>query len=76
MYKTVILPIVLYGFETWSLTLWEELKLRKFDNRLMRIFEPKKNEVTGGWGKLRSEELHNLYSSSGVIKVITSRRMR
>jgi hypothetical protein len=74
IYKTIIFPVVLYGCETWSLTLREEHKLRVFENRVLRkIFGPKRDEVTGGW---RNEELHNLYSSPRVIRMITSRRMR
>jgi hypothetical protein len=58
-YKTIILPVVLYGCETLSLTLREERKLRVFENRMLRrIFGPKKDEVTGGWRKLHNEELH------------------
>jgi hypothetical protein len=61
--KTVILPVVLYGCETWSLTLREELRLRVFENRMLRrIFGPKKDEVMGEWRKLHSGELHILYS--------------
>jgi hypothetical protein len=60
IYKTNILPVVLYGCETWSLTLREEHRLRVFENRVLRrIFGPKRDEVTGGWTKLRNEELHN-----------------
>jgi hypothetical protein len=53
--KTIILPVVLYGCETWSLTLREEHRLRVFENRVLRIFEPKRDEVTGGWRKLHNE---------------------
>jgi hypothetical protein len=64
IYKTIILPVVLYGCETWSLTLKEEHRLRVFQNRVLRrIFGPKRDEVTAGWRKLHNEELHNLYSS-------------
>jgi hypothetical protein len=71
MYVTIILPVVLYGYETWSLTLREEHRLRVFENRApWRIFGPKRNEVTGGRRKLHNEELHNLYSSISVIKII------
>jgi hypothetical protein len=69
--------LVLYGCETWSLTLREEHRLRVFENRVLRrIFGPKRDEVTGGWGKLHNEELHNLYSSPSIIRMIKSRRMR
>jgi hypothetical protein len=64
VYKTIILPVVLYGCETWTLTLREEHKQRVFENRaLRRIFGPKWDEVTGERRKLHDEELHNLYSS-------------
>jgi hypothetical protein len=77
IYKTVILPVVLYGRETWSLTLREEHRLGVFENRVLRrIFEPKRNEVTGEWRKLHNEELHDLYSSPSKIRMIKSRRMR
>jgi hypothetical protein len=77
IYKTLILPVVLYGCETWSLRVREEHRLRVFENRaLRRIFEPKRDEVTGGWRKLHNEELHNLYSSPSIIGKIKSRRMR
>jgi hypothetical protein len=59
-----MLPIVLYGCETWSLTLREEHRLRMFENRVLRrIFGPKRDEVTEEWRKLHSEELHKLNSS-------------
>jgi hypothetical protein len=61
IYKTIILPVVLYGCETWSLTLREEYRLRVFENRVLRrIFGPRWEEVTGGWRKLHNEELRNL----------------
>jgi hypothetical protein len=63
IYKTLILPVVLYGRETWSLTVREEHKLRVFENRGLGIFGPKRDGVTGGWRKLYNEELHNLYPS-------------
>jgi hypothetical protein len=74
IYKTIILPVVLYGCETWSLTLREEHRLRVFDNRVLRrIFGPKRDEVTGEWRKLHNEELHNLYLSPDIIRQIKSR---
>jgi hypothetical protein len=72
IYKTIILPVVLYGCETWSLTVREEHKLRV----LRGLFGPKTDGVTGGWRKLHNEELHNLYSSPSIIRIIKSRRMR
>jgi hypothetical protein len=77
IYKTIILPVVLYGCETWSLTPREEHRLRVFENRVLRrIFIPKRDEVTGEWRKLHSEELHNLYLSLDIIRKVKSRRMR
>jgi hypothetical protein len=77
IYKTIMLPVVLYGYETWSLTLREEDRLRVFENRVLRtIFGPKRDEVTGEWRKLHNEELHVLYSSSNIITQIRSRRIR
>jgi hypothetical protein len=68
--------MVLYGCENWSLTLWEEHRLRVFGNRVLRgIFGPKTDEVTGGWRQLHNEELHNFYSSPSIIRMIKSRRM-
>jgi hypothetical protein len=73
IYKTIILPVVLYGCETWYLTLREEHRLRVFENRLLRrIFGSKRDEVTGDWRKLHNENLHNLYASSSTIRVIKS----
>jgi hypothetical protein len=77
IYKTIILPVVLYGCETWSLTLRKEHRLRVFENRVLRrIFGPKRDEVTGKWRKLHNEELHILYSSTDVIRQVKSRKMR
>jgi hypothetical protein len=73
IYKTIILPAVLYGCETWSLTLREKHRLRVFENKVLRIFGPKRDEVTGGWRKLHNEQLHNLYSSPSTIRMIMGR---
>jgi hypothetical protein len=76
IYRTVIMPVALYGCETWSLTLGEEHRLRVFENRVLRrIFGPKRWE-DGSWGKLHNDELHSLYSSLNIVRVIKSRRMR
>jgi hypothetical protein len=67
IYKTIILPVVLYGCGTWSLTLREEHKLRVFENRVLRrIFGPKMGKVTGEWRNMHNMELHNLYSSPDI----------
>jgi len=76
-YRTIILPVVLYGYETWSLTLREERRLRVFENRVMRrVFGPKRDEVTEEWRKLHNEEVSDLYSLSNIVRVVKSRRMR
>jgi hypothetical protein len=76
-YTRLIFPVVLYGCETWSLTLREEHKQRAFENRVLkRIVGPKRDGVTGGWRKLHNDELHNLYSSPSIIRIIKSRRMK
>jgi hypothetical protein len=68
--ETILLPVVLYGCETWSLTLREEHRLRVFENRVLgRIFGPKRDEVTGEWRKLHNEELHDLYSPPSIIRI-------
>ncbi|KAJ4431435.1 hypothetical protein ANN_20032 [Periplaneta americana] len=77
VYKTVILPVVLYGCEAWTLTLREEHRLRVFENKALRkIFGAKRDEVTGEWRKLHNTELHALYSSPDIIRNIKSRRLR
>jgi hypothetical protein len=77
IYKTIILPVVLYGCGNWSLTLREELRLRMVENRVFRrIFRPERKEMIGGRRKLHNEELHDLYSPPSVIRIIKSRRMK
>jgi hypothetical protein len=77
VYRTIILPVVLYGCETWSLTVREEQRLRVFENWVLRrIFRPKRDEVTGEWRRLHNKELNDLYSSPNIIQVIKSRGMR
>ena len=70
----MILPVVLYGCETWSLTLREKRRLRVFENRVLgRVFEPKRDEVAGEWRKLHNEELRDLYSLPSIVRVVKSR---
>ena len=77
IYRNIILPAVLYGCETWSLILREERKLRVFENMVLRrIFEPRRDEVTGEWRRLHNEEPDDLYSSPNIVRAIKSRRMR
>jgi hypothetical protein len=77
IYKTIILPVVLYGCETWPLTLRAEHRLRVFENRVLRrIFGPKRDEMIGEWRKLHNEELRDLNSSPSIIRIIMTRRMR
>jgi hypothetical protein len=77
IYKTIILPVVLYGCETWSLTLREGHRLGVFENTVLRrTFGPKRYDITGEWRKLHNGELHNLNSSPDIIRQIKSRRIR
>ena len=77
IYRIKILYVVLYGCETWSLTLLEERKLRVFENRVLRrIFGTRRDEVTGEWRRFHNEELNDLYSTPNIVRVIKSRRMR
>ena len=77
-YELVMLHIVvLYGCETWSLTMREERRLRVFENRVLRrVFGPKRGEVIGEWRKLHNEELRDLYSLPNIVRVVKSRRMK
>jgi hypothetical protein len=74
IYKTIILPVVLYGCETLSLTFMKENRMRVSENRVLRIFGPKWDEVTRGWRKLHNEELHNLYTSPTIFRMVKWRR--
>jgi hypothetical protein len=74
---TIILSLVLYGCENWSLILTEECRLRVFENRVLRrIFGPKRDEVTGEWRRLHNKERYALYSSPSIIRMNKSRRLR
>jgi len=76
IYRTIILPVVLYGCETWSLTLRKERRLRVFENRVLRrVFGHKWDEVTGEWRKLHNEELRDLYSLPNIVWVVKSGKM-
>jgi hypothetical protein len=75
IYRTIILPVVLYGCEAWTLTLREESRLKVFENRVLRrVFGPKRDEVTGEWRKLHNDELNDLLPY--IVWVVKSRRMR
>jgi hypothetical protein len=77
IYRNIILTVVLYGCETWSLTLKEERRLRVFENRVLRrIFGPTRDEVTGEWRKRHNEKLRDLYASLNTLRVLKSRRIR
>jgi hypothetical protein len=76
IHRTIIPPVVFYGWKTWSLTLREELRLRVFQNRVLsRIFGPKRNEATREWRKLHKVKLNGLYCSPNIVRVIKWRRM-
>jgi hypothetical protein len=77
IYQTIILPVISYGCETWSLTLTQNHRLRLFENKVLRrIFRLKRDEVTGEWRKLHNEELHDLYSSPSIIRKMKLMEMR
>ena len=76
IYKTIILPVVLYGCETWSLTLREESRLTVFENRILRRIFGTKRVENGEWRRLHNEELYSLYRSPHIVRVIQSRRLR
>jgi hypothetical protein len=77
IYESIILLVVLYACENWSLTLREEYTLRVFQNRVLRgIFGPKRDEDNRVLRELHNEELHDLYSSQNIIRIIKRRRMR
>ena len=74
IYRSIIFPVVLYGCETWSLTMREERRLRVFQNRVLRrVFGPKRDEVTGKRRKLHKEELRDLYSRPNIVRVVKTR---
>jgi hypothetical protein len=77
IYRTIIMPVVLHGCESWSLTLTKECRLWVFENKVLRrISVPKRYEVTGEWRRLHNKELYALYSSPNIIRVIKSRTLR
>ena len=77
VHRTIILPVVFSGCESWSLTLRVERRLSGFENRVLsRIFGPKRDEVTGEWRRLHNKELYALHSTPNIIRLIKSRRLR
>ena len=77
IYRRIILPVILFGCETWSLKQREKHKWRVFENRVLRkIFGPNRDEVTGVLRRLHNEEIYDLYSSPNIIRLIKSRRTR
>jgi len=73
IYRTVILPVILYGCESWSTTLAVEHTLRVFENKVLRkVYGPKRDEMTGEWRRLHNKELHGLYDSPDIVKIIKS----
>jgi len=77
VYRIVIVPVVLYGCESWSLTLRETHSLKVFDYRVLRrILEPERDEATGQWRRLHNRELNDLYFSPNINHAITSKKIR
>jgi hypothetical protein len=77
MYATILLPLVLYGCETWFVILREEHTLRVSEDRVLRrIYRPKREGAAGGWRTQHNEELHNLYHSPSIIRMMETRRIR
>jgi hypothetical protein len=77
IYRTIILPVHLYGCETWSLKLREKRRLRRSENRVLRkVFGPKSDKLTEEWRKLHNEELNDPYSLAKIVRMVKSRRMR
>jgi hypothetical protein len=77
IYRIIMLPVVIYGCESWSLTLREECRLRVFENKVLRrIFGPKRDEERGEWRRQHNKELYTPYSSRNIIRVMKSRRLR
>ena len=76
IYKTIILPVALYGCEAWSLTLREESRLGVFENRILRRMFGHKKDANGEWRRLHNEELHSLYRLTNIVRVTKSRRLK
>ena len=76
VYKPIILPVVLYGCETWSLTLREEHRLRVFEKRILKRTSGSNRDANGEWRRLHNEELHSLYRSPNIVRVFKSRSLR
>jgi len=77
IYRTVILPVILYSCVSWSTTLADEHKLRVFENKVLRkIYRPKRDKLSGDGRRLHNEELHELYDSPDVVRIMKSRRLR
>ena len=75
IHKTIILAVVLFDFETWSLTLRKESRLRVIENRILRTISGPKRDVNGKWRRLHNKKLHSLYRLPNIVRVIKSRRL-